>query len=157
MPWGIYGIHGTNKDWSIGGAESHGCLRMHNRDVEELWDLVPEGVPVVVSGPWELPCWQKPAVPPFGPGQNGQAIVFLQLLLRRTGFDPGVADGRCHPGTDAAVHSLERSTASQKTGWPTAGFARLPPELRVAHKVGTFTSTRFAYWSEAPPDGVPRV
>lgn len=108
VPWGIYGIHGTNKDWSVGGAESHGCFRMFNRDVEDLWDMVALGTPVTVLGPWELPFWQSPARPPFRPGQNGQAIVYLQLLLRREGFDPGMADGRYHPGTEAAVRALER-------------------------------------------------
>lgn len=108
VPWGIYGIHGTNKDWSIGGAESHGCFRMFNRDVEELWDLVPEGTPVTVRGPWDLPFWQAPARPPFRPGGNGQAVVYLQLLLRREGFDPGAADGRYHPGTERAVRDLQR-------------------------------------------------
>ncbi len=108
VPWGIYGIHGTNKDWSIGGAESHGCFRMFSRDVEDLWDLVPEGTPVTVRGPWDLPFWQSPARPPFRTGENGQAIVYLQLLLRREGFDPGVADGRYHQGTEAAVRGLQR-------------------------------------------------
>ena len=31
-----FGIHGTNSPRSIGRAASHGCIRMRNRDVEEL-------------------------------------------------------------------------------------------------------------------------
>lgn len=38
-----YGIHGTDNPRSIGGAKSHGCIRMRNRDVEELFDLVRVG------------------------------------------------------------------------------------------------------------------
>jgi lipoprotein-anchoring transpeptidase ErfK/SrfK len=38
-----YGIHGTNVPRSIGKAASHGCVRMRNRDVEELFDLVKVG------------------------------------------------------------------------------------------------------------------
>jgi lipoprotein-anchoring transpeptidase ErfK/SrfK len=38
-----YGIHGTNRPESIGHAESHGCIRMRNRDVEELFQLVRVG------------------------------------------------------------------------------------------------------------------
>ena len=34
VPWGIYGIHGTNKPSTIGYNASHGCVRMYNRDVE---------------------------------------------------------------------------------------------------------------------------
>ena len=38
-----YGIHGTNRPTSIGKAASHGCIRMRNQDVEELFDLVQVG------------------------------------------------------------------------------------------------------------------
>ena len=41
-----YGIHGTNAPGSIGKAASHGCIRMRNRDVEELFGLVSTGVAV---------------------------------------------------------------------------------------------------------------
>ncbi len=33
-------IHGTNEEERIGSAVSHGCIRMRNRDVVELYDLV---------------------------------------------------------------------------------------------------------------------
>jgi lipoprotein-anchoring transpeptidase ErfK/SrfK len=38
-----YGIHGTNSARSIGRAASHGCIRMRNREIEELFDLVQVG------------------------------------------------------------------------------------------------------------------
>jgi lipoprotein-anchoring transpeptidase ErfK/SrfK len=38
-----YGIHGTNRPASIGKAASHGCIRMRNQDVEELFELVQVG------------------------------------------------------------------------------------------------------------------
>jgi len=38
-----YGIHGTNMPGSIGKAASHGCIRMRNHDVEELFELVQVG------------------------------------------------------------------------------------------------------------------
>jgi lipoprotein-anchoring transpeptidase ErfK/SrfK len=38
-----YGIHGTNVPASIGHAASHGCIRLRNRDVEELFSLVHVG------------------------------------------------------------------------------------------------------------------
>jgi lipoprotein-anchoring transpeptidase ErfK/SrfK len=49
---GIYdgaGIHGTSEDGSIGSAASHGCIRMHIPDVEELYDEVPVGAPVYIA------------------------------------------------------------------------------------------------------------
>jgi lipoprotein-anchoring transpeptidase ErfK/SrfK len=38
-----YGIHGTNEPISIGRRASHGCIRMRNEDVEELFELVRAG------------------------------------------------------------------------------------------------------------------
>jgi lipoprotein-anchoring transpeptidase ErfK/SrfK len=38
-----YGIHGTNNPASIGRNASHGCIRMRNRDIEELFGLVSVG------------------------------------------------------------------------------------------------------------------
>lgn len=38
-----YGLHGTNHPESIGHAASHGCIRMRNHDVEELFRLVQVG------------------------------------------------------------------------------------------------------------------
>ena len=35
-----YGIHGTWEPNSIGTAASNGCIRMHNKDIAELYDLV---------------------------------------------------------------------------------------------------------------------
>ncbi|WP_223595532.1 L,D-transpeptidase family protein [Neobacillus bataviensis] len=44
-----YGIHGTNDPSSIGKAVSHGCVRMYNRDVLQLAEMVPNGTRVVIS------------------------------------------------------------------------------------------------------------
>jgi lipoprotein-anchoring transpeptidase ErfK/SrfK len=38
-----YGIHGTNVPSSIGHNASHGCVRMRNKDVEELFGMVGVG------------------------------------------------------------------------------------------------------------------
>jgi lipoprotein-anchoring transpeptidase ErfK/SrfK len=42
-------IHGTPDDQPMGIARSHGCIRMRNRDVIELFDLVPPGTPVDIA------------------------------------------------------------------------------------------------------------
>ena len=44
----IYGIHGTNQPSSIGKYISNGCIRMHNNNVEYLFDKVPIGTRVLV-------------------------------------------------------------------------------------------------------------
>ncbi len=41
-------IHGTSKDSSIGTAASHGCMRMHRWDIEDLYDRVEVGTPVFI-------------------------------------------------------------------------------------------------------------
>jgi lipoprotein-anchoring transpeptidase ErfK/SrfK len=38
-----YGIHGTNAPKSIGRAASHGCIRLRNRDMEELFGMLRVG------------------------------------------------------------------------------------------------------------------
>ncbi len=47
--YGNYGIHGTNRPESIGGYVSNGCIRMKERDVEELFDAVEVGTPVEIT------------------------------------------------------------------------------------------------------------
>lgn len=44
-----YAIHGTDEPDSIGKDESLGCIRMSKADVEELFDLVPMGTPVMIG------------------------------------------------------------------------------------------------------------
>jgi L,D-transpeptidase YbiS len=41
-------IHGTKHEDRLGAPDSHGCIRMRNADVIELFDFVEEGTPVVI-------------------------------------------------------------------------------------------------------------
>jgi lipoprotein-anchoring transpeptidase ErfK/SrfK len=45
-----YGIHGTDNPRSIGHAKSHGCIRLRNSDVEQLFDRVRAGDVVELHG-----------------------------------------------------------------------------------------------------------
>jgi lipoprotein-anchoring transpeptidase ErfK/SrfK len=45
---GQYAIHGTNNPGSIGGFVSHGCIRMYNSDILDLYGRVSLGATVVV-------------------------------------------------------------------------------------------------------------
>ena len=45
---GIVGVHGTPWPNLLGQAVSHGCIRLHNRDVEFLRNRVPVGTPVKI-------------------------------------------------------------------------------------------------------------
>jgi peptidoglycan hydrolase-like protein with peptidoglycan-binding domain len=115
VPWGIYGIHGTNKPWSIGTRASGGCIRMFNSHVEQLFSIIPEGTLVKMVG--------RPSDPVkryLKPGSSGQDVVTLQLALREKGYDPGLADGRYGEQTAQAVKRLQGQYGLMPDGlgWP---------------------------------------
>ena len=45
------GIHGvpSSEDYSIGSYASHGCIRMYEWDVEELYNWVTVGMPIIIK------------------------------------------------------------------------------------------------------------
>ncbi len=45
---GQIGIHGTNEPKQLGGAVSHGCVRLSNAAITKLAKLLPQGVPVTI-------------------------------------------------------------------------------------------------------------
>ena len=47
-PWTGIGIHGTHDPDSIGFSASEGCIRMSNKDISELKEMVRVGMPVVI-------------------------------------------------------------------------------------------------------------
>lgn len=91
VPWGKYGIHGTNKPNSIGWASSHGCIRMRNKDIGELYPMVKIGTKVVIhNGPFG----------PFGkglrtikPGDRGSDVYEIQKHMKEKGYYPLRVDG----------------------------------------------------------------
>lgn len=91
VPWGGYGIHGTNNPGSIGSALSNGCFRMHNKHVEELYDYIPVGTTVII---------EKGSYGPFGdgfrvlkPGDFGSDVYEVQRLMKSHGYFPGALNG----------------------------------------------------------------
>ena len=45
---GVIGIHGTNEPALIPGRPSHGCIRVRNRAVAQLYRLMPIGTPLLI-------------------------------------------------------------------------------------------------------------
>ena len=45
----VIGFHGTPNEGSVGRAASHGCIRMFNRDVRELYAIAEVGMSVIVE------------------------------------------------------------------------------------------------------------
>lgn len=56
----MHGIHGTNRPDLIGSEVSNGCVRMHNANVEEVYEKISVGTPVVVIAA-PLESWLRPA------------------------------------------------------------------------------------------------
>ncbi|NLG85447.1 MAG: L,D-transpeptidase family protein [Firmicutes bacterium] len=125
VPWGIYGIHGTNKPWTIGGYESHGCIRMFNEDVERLAAMVEVGTSVHIIGD---PFYGTTAL---GPGEQGAPVVFLQRRLRQLGFYHGRADGYYGSATEKAVMAAQKAhglPVTGRVGWAEMAAWRLRQE-----------------------------
>lgn len=110
VPWGSYGIHGTNMPWSIGCFASHGCIRMRNRDVEELYEWIPLGTPVKVIGQRERITRE------LRRGTSGPDVVTLQLRLIELGYYQDRANGRFNKDTEAAVRAYQRDKRQKESG-----------------------------------------
>lgn len=96
IPWGGYGIHGTNNPKSIGKAVSHGCVRLYNEDVIELYDLTPLGTPVAIIGSaYTGRVLQR--------GDRGSEVRFVQNVLRELEYYFYKADGFYGPRTQTSV------------------------------------------------------
>ncbi|MEG0856246.1 MAG: L,D-transpeptidase family protein [Terrisporobacter sp.] len=52
-----YGIHGTNNESSIGKNISGGCIRMHNKDVEWLFNKINRGATVIIKSTSNDDAW----------------------------------------------------------------------------------------------------
>ncbi|NLW44531.1 MAG: L,D-transpeptidase family protein [Syntrophomonadaceae bacterium] len=114
VPWGIYGIHGTNKPYSIGSYASHGCIRMFNDSVEEVYPLTKIGTPVKIIDT------RQPSLPLLSgkemkEGMSGQEIVYLQWYLKAMGI-PISCDGRFGPMTAWAVKYFQAFNHLPVTG-----------------------------------------
>ncbi len=114
IPWGTYGIHGTNNPGSIGRRASHGCVRMFNRNVVQLYSVVPVGTPVTIRGT---------PVARFGevrrvivPTLIGSDVIQLQQKLEAMGYDIGRVDGYYGGKSVAAVKAFQASRGLPATG-----------------------------------------
>lgn len=110
VPWGGYGIHGTNQPWSIGRSASKGCIRMRNKDVEELYGWVPVGTPVRIED------YPRRVARTLGYETSGADVVQLQRKLRELGYLEGRADGFFNRDTELAVKRFQHDKGLKATG-----------------------------------------
>ncbi|MBD3919026.1 L,D-transpeptidase family protein [Paenibacillus sp. PR3] len=106
VPWGTYGIHGTNKPYSIGQHASHGCIRMRNRDVEELYEIIPVGTKVTIFGHVLGEGNQEPRM--ISQGDVGADVQLVQNRLQSAGFYHGECDGKFRSSTTIALKKFQR-------------------------------------------------
>ena len=102
IPWGGYGIHGTDDPQSIGKAVSHGCVRLLNEDVIELYDIVPLGTGVNIVGTASTGRILQVGV------ERGSDVQRVQNILNRAGYYSGSIDGIYGPQTRDAVIAFQR-------------------------------------------------
>lgn len=107
VPWGIYGIHGTNKPQSIGSYASHGCIRMNNRNVEEIYPWVQKDSRIIIIGnPFT---YRSPPFRTMRHNDRGSDVMEVQRLLKRHGFYKGPIDGIWGGGMEEAVIKLRQA------------------------------------------------
>lgn len=109
VPWGKFGIHGTLDPYSVGWASSHGCIRMNNSDVAELYSIIPVGTKVViVNGVYG----------DFGTGfrnlksgMYGSDVMQIQKRLKELGFFNG------KPNREIWFRNRKSSTKILQSKW----------------------------------------
>lgn len=106
VPWGYYGIHGTNKPYSIGRHASHGCIRMRNSDVIELYKLIPLGTKVTIYGHVLGDAGHEPR--DLAEGDVGGDVQLIQSRLKSAGYFQGRCDGKFRASTTAALKKFQR-------------------------------------------------
>lgn len=119
VPWGAYGIHGTNRPDSIGKHQSHGCIRMRNRDVIQLYDLVPAGTKVTLYGHVLGDPSRDPRA--LAEGDVGGDVQLIQSRLKSAGYFDGVCNGKFKADTTAALKRYQRAHRLPADGIVTAG------------------------------------
>ena len=122
VPWGQYGIHGTNKPESIGGNASHGCIRMHVRHSEELYGLVGVGTKVVIEGgPYGL---LDQNLRQLQPGDRNSHVKAVQARLYQLGYLYQWPDGIYGQATQQAVLKARRALGLPELDLVDAAFYR---------------------------------
>ena len=114
VPWGDYGIHGTNKPELIGKNVSSGCIRMRNKDVEALYDLIPNGTIVHIDGP--VTGMGKGEFKNLSLGSKGNLVQLVQNRLKAIGLFHGAVDGNFNKQTENAVKSFQKINNLPMTG-----------------------------------------
>ena len=112
-PWGNYGIHGTTKPETVGLSASHGCFRMYNRDIAQLYALVQCGTQVCITG-GNFAAFGYGMRTVF-PGMSGLDVQVIQKRLKQLGYYSGPCDGLYGESFTYAVHRFQAKHSLEVT------------------------------------------
>ena len=125
LGWNGYAIHGSNKPYSVGRRDSHGCVRLYPEDIEVLYRLVQPGTPVTVINQ------------PVKTGWHDHHL-FLEVhpdLRDANRIEASEGPPRLRPATvDAAIAGALASLKRFRVDWDTAraaGFERRGIPIQV--------------------------
>jgi L,D-transpeptidase ErfK/SrfK len=116
--FGSYGIHGTNRPDSIGGALSHGCIRMYPEKIRKLFDLVAVGTPLRIEYETVRTGWddaQSRAYVAVFPDVYGRGAD-VRGALRRGSLDEWVEKDRRFAPTGKLVYVAGERLKLKETG-----------------------------------------
>jgi hypothetical protein len=114
VPWGIYGIHGTNRPYSIGQHLSHGCIRMKNKDIRELFEMIPLGTKVNIYGHILGDPNDEPRK--LAEGDVGGDVQLIQSRLKSVGYFNGICNGKFRSDTTNALKRFQSDHHLPKNG-----------------------------------------
>lgn len=120
VPWGKYGIHGTDEPWSIGSPLSKGCIRMFNKDADELKKIVYVGTKVTIfKGPYGA---FGESLRTLKPGAIGSDVYAVQKRLQELGYYNGWVDGKYGAGMQGAVSKFQKDNGLPQSKYINARF-----------------------------------
>lgn len=129
VPWGKYGIHGTVYPWVIGKSNtSKGYIRMNNKDVKELYKLVPHGTTVTIVH-------NNMVFRTLKSGDIGSDVVDVQKALKKLGYYHGGIDGKFGAGLANCVKKFQKNNNIQVSGKVTRHtYNRIMEKVKVVEE-----------------------
>lgn len=128
-----FGIHGTNKGWDIQYPVSGGCIRMHDKDAQDLYERVEIGTPVHIV--YETILFEErldglyaKILPDIYKRNLNTAERFMSLYAAYASRYPGaVVPAFPHPGDDISEIPLVKIAVPANVAPQVSPMTQLPP------------------------------
>ncbi|RUP09466.1 L,D-transpeptidase family protein [Hyphomicrobium sp.] len=126
-----YRIHGTDAPWTIGQAVSHGCIRMTNEDVLDLYPRVPVGTRVTVT-------WQQFSTKTVSSGDKYPR------------YGDADSNPRAASATPASASSASRSSSSASASSGSSNYEYGAYARKTSSASSQSNDNSFFFWDETP-------